>query len=135
MEPGEIIGSIIVLSIIGGVALIYFRTKDRKGHLTIMIDGDVVRLLLNDDEYDELNISNIKDDKEKVYQEIKKLIQQRSKELVKYIDRVTFFKDGDPKQEEELLNIIKKEEEKKNERNHTSRRVWYKTLSNYKRGI
>ncbi len=44
--------------------------------------------------------------KERVYEEIKKLVQYRSKELVRFVDRVTFFKDGDPKKEQELLNII-----------------------------
>ena len=37
--------------------------------------------------------------KERVYEEIKKLVQYRSKELVRFVDRVTFFKDGDPKKE------------------------------------
>ena len=43
---------------------------------------------------------------EKTYEAIKNQIQYRSKELVRFVDRVTFFKDGDPKKEQELLNII-----------------------------
>ena len=103
---GEFIGSFIAILIIGAVVMIFLRTKDRKESLTIMQDGDVVRLLLTDDDYDEFNIADIKDDKEKVYEEIKKFIQYRSKELAKFVDRVTFFKDGDKEQEQELLNII-----------------------------
>lgn len=106
MELGTMIGTGIAMLIMGSILLVYFKTKDRKEPLTIMQDGDVVRLLLTDDDYDEFNIADIKDDKEKVYEEIKKFIQYRSKELAKFVDRVTFFKDGDKEQEQELLNII-----------------------------
>ncbi len=71
-----------------------------------MEDGDTVRLFLTDSDYDEFSIADIKENKERVYEEIKKLVQYRSKELVRFVDRVTFFKDGDPKKEQELLNII-----------------------------
>lgn len=106
METGAIIGSTIALLIMGVWALVIYRTKDRKEPLTIMEDGDVVRLFLTDDDYDEFSIADIKENKERVYEEIKKLVQHRSKELVRFVDRVTFFKDGDPKKEQELLNII-----------------------------
>jgi hypothetical protein len=106
METGAIIGSTIALLIMGFWALVIYRTKDRKEPLTIMEDGDVVRLFLTDDDYDEFSIADIKENKERVYEEIKKLVQYRSKELVRFVDRVTFFKDGDPKKEQELLNII-----------------------------
>lgn len=55
---------------------------------------------------DEFSIAQIKDNKEKVYEEIKKVINKRSAELSKLVDRVSFFKDCDPKKEQELLNII-----------------------------
>ena len=106
MEIGTIIGSTIALLIMGFWALVIYRTKDRKEPLTIMEDGDTVRLFLTDSDYDEFCIADIKENKERVYEEIKKLVQYRSKELVRFVDRVTFFKDGDPKKEQELLNII-----------------------------
>ncbi|MDD3056503.1 MAG: hypothetical protein PHE16_11575 [Aliarcobacter sp.] len=106
MEIGTIIGSTIALLIMGFWALVIYRTKDRKEPLTIMEDGDTVRLFLTDSDYDEFSIADIKENKERVYEEIKKLVQYRSKELVRFVDRVTFFKDGDPKKEQELLNII-----------------------------
>ena len=106
MEIGTIIGSTIAILIMGFWALVIYRTKDRKEPLTIMEDGDTVRLFLTDSDYDEFSIADIKENKERVYEEIKKLVQYRSKELVRFVDRVTFFKDGDPKKEQELLNII-----------------------------
>ena len=106
MEIGTIIGSTIAILIMGFWALVIYRTKDRKEPLTIMEDGDTVRLFLTDSDYDEFSIADIKENKERVYEEIKKLVQYRSKELVRFVDRVTFFKDGDPEKEKELLNII-----------------------------
>ena len=106
METGMIIGSVVVFLIIGFVVFVLYGTKDRKEPLTIMEDGNVVRFLLTDDNYDEIDISDIKNNKEKVYEEIKKAINYRSKELVRFVDRVSFFKDGDPEKEKELLNII-----------------------------
>ena len=106
MGIGTIIGSTIAFLIMGFWALVIYRPKDRKEPLTIMEDGDTVRLFLTDSDYDEFSIADIKENKERVYEEIKKLVQYRSKELVRFVDRVTFFKDGDPKKEQELLNII-----------------------------
>lgn len=95
---------VVALSLFG--FFVVKNNKDRKEPLTIMEDGDVVRLFLTDDDYDEFNIAQIKDNKEKVYEEIKSVVNKRSAELCKLVDRVTFFKDGDPKKEQELLNII-----------------------------
>ncbi len=106
MEIGTIIGSTIAILIMGFWALVIYRTKDRKEPLTIMEDDNVVRFLLMDDNYDEIDISDIKSNKDKVYEEIKKVIKYRSKELARFVDRVSFFKDGDPEKEKELLNII-----------------------------
>ena len=106
MGIGTIIGSTIAFLIMGFWALVIYRARDRKEPLTIMEDGDTVRLFLTDSDYDEFSIADIKENKERVYEEIKKLVQYRSKELVRFVDRVTFFKDGDPKKEQELLNII-----------------------------
>ena len=41
-------------------------------------------------------------------EELVKVIESRAKELVRYIDRVTFFEDGDEKFEQELFEIIQK---------------------------
>ncbi len=106
MEIGTIIGSTVALLIMGFWALVIYRTKDRKESLTIMEDGDVVRLFLADDDYYEFSIAQIKDSKEKVYEEIKSIIKKRSKELVRFVDRVKFFNNGNKQQEQELLNII-----------------------------
>lgn len=106
MDIGTIIGSSIVILIIGFWTLIIYRTKDRKTSLTIMKDEDKIKMFLSDDDYYEFDISNIKDDKQKIYDEIKGVIQRKSKELVVFVDRVTFFKDGNKQQEKELLNII-----------------------------
>ena len=103
MGIGTIIGSTIAFLIMGFWALVIYRARDRKEPLTIMEDGDTVRLFLTDSDYDEFSIADIKENKERVYEEIKKLVQYRSKELVRFVDRVTFFKDGDPKKEQELL--------------------------------
>ena len=79
METGAIIGSTIALLIMGFWALVIYRTKDRKEPLTIMEDGDTVRLFLTDSDYDEFCIADIKENKERVYEEIKKLVQCRQK--------------------------------------------------------
>ena len=101
---------VVTVLIIGALGLFGFfvvkNNKGRKEPLTIMEDGDVVRLFLTDDDYDEFSIADIKENKERVYEEIKSVVNKRSAELCKLVDRVTFFKDGDPKKEQELLNII-----------------------------
>jgi hypothetical protein len=105
----EIIVIVAGLVVVGLGLFGYFvvkNNKDRKESLTIMEDGDVVRLFLTDDTYDEFSIALIKDNKEKVYEEIKRVIKKRSNELVRLVDRVAFFKDGNKQQEQELLNII-----------------------------
>lgn len=106
MDTGTIIGSSIAILIIGFWALVIYRTKDRKTSLTIMKDEDKIKMLLADDDYYEFDISNIKDDNQKIYAELKSVIKSKSKELIRFVDRVTFFKDGNKQQEKELLNII-----------------------------
>lgn len=106
-----IIYTIVGIIILGSIAimLVLFiggKRNPRQEPLTVMIDGDTVRFFLTDSDYDMLDISSIKDDKDKVYEEIKNLVQGRSQELVKFVNRVTFFKDGDPKKEKELYEII-----------------------------
>ena len=106
MDIGEIIGSSIAIFIIGLWFYIYYKTKDRKESLVIMEDDDKIKLFLKDDDYYEFCINEIKNDKEKVYEEIKNVIKAKLKELIKFVDKVKFFKNGDPKKEQELLNMI-----------------------------
>jgi len=102
-----IIGSTIAVIIMGGTFLVFYNAKGRKEPLTIYRDGDTMRLLLSQDDYCEFDISDIKDDQKRVDEELVKVVQNRAKELVKFVDRVSFFKDGDEKFEKELLRIIK----------------------------
>jgi hypothetical protein len=106
METFIIVATLVVAGLGLFGYLVVKNNKNRKESLTIMEDGDVVRLFLTDDDYDEINIADIKNDKQKIYEAIKNKIQYRSKELVRLVDRVTFFKDGNKQQEQELLNII-----------------------------
>ena len=106
MSIGMIIGSIIAITIMAIPIVIYNRTKDRKETLTIMRSDDTIRLLLNSDEYAHFDISDIKDDQKRVDEELVKVIQNRAKELVKFVDRVSFFESGNERFEKELLEII-----------------------------
>jgi len=91
MEIGMIIGSSVAVVILGGVYMLFNKTKDRKEPLTIWQDGDRVRLLLSDDEYCDFSISDIKDNQKRVDEELVKVVKARAKELVKFVDRVSFF--------------------------------------------
>jgi len=108
MDIGMIIGTVVALIIMIVPLVVYFNTKDRKEPLTIWIDDDTVRLLLSQDDYCDFDISDIKDDTKRVNEELVKVVKARAKELGKCVDRVTFFKDGDEKFEQELLEIIQK---------------------------
>ena len=101
----KIIGIIVVL-IVGFWVLVFYRNKNRKESLTIMREEDTIKMFLSDDDYYEFDISDIKDDQEKIYNKIKSVLKDRSKELIKMVDRVKFFKEDDQQKEEELLNII-----------------------------
>jgi len=102
------IGTVIALIIMIVPLVIYYKTKDRKEPLVIMQDGDTMKLFLTQDDYCDFDISDIKNDQKRINEELIKVIKARSKELVRFVDRVTFFKDGDEKFEKELLEIIKK---------------------------
>jgi len=84
----------------------YFRIEDRKETLTIWIKDDTVWLLLNNDEYADFDISDIRDNQKRVDEELVKIVKERAKELVKFIDRVTFFESGREEFEKELLELI-----------------------------
>jgi len=106
MGIGMIIGSTIAFIIIGTVFLVFYNAKDRKETLTVYRDGNTMRLLLSQDDYWKFDISDIKDDQKRVDEELVKVIKARAKELVKFVDRVSFFEDGDEKFEQELFSII-----------------------------
>ena len=106
MEIGTIIGSSIAGLIMGVFSLVYFRTKDRKEPLAILRVDDTIHLLLTQDEYCDFDISDIKDDKEKINEEIKKVVKARASELVKFVDKVSYLDGTDEKLEKELLEII-----------------------------
>ena len=106
MSMGMIIGTVVALIIMIVPLVIFFNTKDRTESLVIMKDGDTMRLFLTQDDYCDFDISDIKDDQKRINEELVKVIKARAKELVKFVDRVTFFKDGDEKFEKELLEII-----------------------------
>ena len=106
MDIGTIIGDVIAFAILATVILIYFRTKDRKEPLVIVQENDDIKFFLTDDDYDQFSIADIKDDKERIYEEIKKLVQFRSKKLVRFVDRVIIFNSNDKTKEDELFSII-----------------------------
>ena len=85
-------------------------SKQKKGEvLLIEIVDNVVNFYLSDDKYLSIDISDIKNDKEKVYGKIKEVIKSRAFELKNLINKVQFFKDEDKKKEEELLFQLKME--------------------------
>ena len=106
MGIGMIVGSTIAVIIMGGAFMIFYNAKDRKEPLTIYRDGNTMKLLLSQDDYCEFDISDIKDNQKRVDEELVKVIQVRAKELVKFVDRVSFFESGNEKFEKELLEII-----------------------------
>ena len=69
MDIGTIIGSGIALLIMGSIIFAYFKTKDRKSSFRIKRDENTIHLFLGDDEYDEFDISDIKDDNQRIYEE------------------------------------------------------------------
>jgi len=97
----------IVVVILGGIYMLFSKTKDKKEPLTIWQDGNRVRLLLSDDEYDSFDISNIKDNKQKINEKIKEVIKNRAFELKELVDRVNFFDNKNEEFAKELLEIIK----------------------------
>jgi len=106
VEISNFIGSIIALILMIVPLVIYYNTKDRKEQLLIVYEQDMVRLLLGDDDYCDFDISDIKDDQKRINEELVKVVKVRAKELVKFVDRVTFLKDGDKIFEKKLFEII-----------------------------
>jgi len=108
MQLGMIIGSTIAIFIIGIALRIYYNTKDRKEPLTIWVDGDTVRLLLSEDDYCNFDISDIREKQERINEELIKVIQKRARELVEFVDKVSFFNNKNENFANELLKIIQR---------------------------
>ena len=99
---------LILLLIIFVIAfLVYKNNKGRKEPLTIMIDDNTVRLFLSQDDYWNIDISDIKDNKQKINEKIKEVIKNRAFELKELVDRVNFFDNKNEEFAKELLEIIK----------------------------
>jgi hypothetical protein len=106
MAIGEIIGSFIIVSLFTFIYLIIQNTKDRKESLKIIRKQNIIILLLTDDIYWELAISDIKDDNLKIKDRVKDLIQCRAWELHSFVDTVIVKFIDDNIYEQELLKII-----------------------------
>jgi len=107
MELSTLIGSSIALFIMITALFIYYSTKEKKEVLTIQVNGDKVKLLLTDDEYCSFDISGIKDDKERIYTEIKKVLEIKAKKLCNFVDSVKLYGVDNAVQQNELFQIIK----------------------------
>ena len=102
-----IIGSSIAGLILVAIVVIYFKTKDRKETLVIKKENGTLYFLLGDDEHYSCDVSDLKDDEEKVVERVKDIVQQRAKKLVNFADSVRYM-DGDDKVfEKELLDILR----------------------------
>ena len=102
-----IIGSSIAGLILVGIFVIYLKTKNRKETLVIKEENGILYFLLGDDEHYSCDVSDLKDDEEKVVERVKDIVQQRAKKLVNFADSVRYM-DGDDKVfEKELLDILR----------------------------
>ena len=106
MEIGTIVGSSVAGLIMFVVLVIYLKTKDRKETLVIKRENDTLYFLLGEDEHYSCDVSDLKDDKEKITQTVKSIVRKRAKKLVNFVDNVRYFDGADKEFETELLNII-----------------------------
>ena len=104
----------IIFGIIGFssvVMLLFFigLAKQRNGDiLTIFEDKSTINFLLTDDDYMEIDISNIQDDIDKINDKLRKVLKNRAFELKNLVTKVNFIQRDDKVFEDELLNIIQK---------------------------
>jgi hypothetical protein len=97
----------ILAFILGYLSYKYMvNNRDRKEQLMITRHNDDIILMLTDDDYLKFNISDIKDDSNKVFERIKEVVTNRSKELQRLVDRVIIYNNQDKSKEAELLSII-----------------------------
>jgi|GEM_PF-2496471 hypothetical protein len=98
---------LIMASILGYLSYKYIvNNRDRKEQLMITRHNDDIILMLTDDDYQTFDISDIKDDSNKIYARTKDIIKTRANELKRLVDRVVIYNNQDKSQETELLSII-----------------------------
>ena len=105
----------IIFGIIGFLAIVMLLffiglAKQKNGDiLTIFKDDNVIELLLTDDNYMTIDISDIKDDIDKINNKLREVIKSRAFELKSSVTKVSFVQRDDKAFSKELLNIIQKE--------------------------
>jgi hypothetical protein len=98
---------VILFMIFGFIsARFIINRRDKKEQLMITRHNDDIILMLTDDDYLKFNISDIKDDSNKVFERIKEVVTNRSKELQRLVDKVVIYNNQDKSKEAELLSII-----------------------------
>jgi len=107
MEIGMIIGSSIAGLILVAIVVIYFKTKDRKETLVIKEENGTLYFLLGEDEHYSCDVSDLKDDEEKITGIVKDIVNKRAKKLVDFVDSVHYMDNDDKFFEKELLDILK----------------------------
>jgi len=102
----------IIFGIIGFlviVMLLFFMglAKQKNGDiLTIFKDDNVIELLLTDDNYMTIDISDIKDDIDKINNKLREVIKSRAFELKSSVTKVSFVQKDNKTFANELLNVI-----------------------------
>ena len=102
-----IIFGIIGIIAIGMVLFMVGFSKQKEGDILVVYeDKDYVQLLLSDDDYMKIDISDIKNDITKINTKIKDVVSSRAYELKNLITKVTIFHRDDKAFEEKLLSVI-----------------------------
>jgi hypothetical protein len=104
---GSLFTFFILAFILGYLSYKYMvNNRDRKEQLMITRHNNDIILMLTDDDYLKFNISDIKDDSNKIFERIKEVVTNRSKELQRLVDKVVIYNNQDKSKEAELLSII-----------------------------
>lgn len=106
METGMVIGSSIAGLILLGILVMYLKTKDRKETLVIKIKNDMLYFLLGEDEHYSCDVSDLKDDEEKIVDTVKSILNNRAGKLVDFVDSVHYIDGSDKVFEKEFLSVI-----------------------------
>ncbi|MEA2018843.1 MAG: hypothetical protein U9N59_10385 [Campylobacterota bacterium] len=106
MDMGMMIGNLIAILLMTGLVIIYIKTKDRQETLVIKKENDTLYFLLGKDEHYSCDVSDLKDDKEKIIEMVKSILNQRAKKLVSFVNSVRYMDGDDQIFEKELLSII-----------------------------
>jgi hypothetical protein len=101
-----IFGTVVVLA--NGIILFILKFSKQKPRdiLVVYEYKDYIQLLLSDDDYMKIDISDIKNDINKINTKIKKVVESRAFELKSLVSKVTMFHRDDKAFEEELLSVI-----------------------------